>query len=174
MIPTFRQVRLALDVEARAAFDPAPANRSEAGVKAGEMDHHLTWAASLLKDGYLEDAYARYEKAEIAAAGAVMSLTGARLKNEYRGREHHVKKHFLVAALTAAGRPAPALEQAMSISHVRNLLDYNASVGVAQLTPQNLDIARQVTDRVRSSVLGLLAEANITVAPVKGLPLPQR
>lgn len=77
MIPTFQQVRLALDVEARAAFDPAPANRTEAGVKAGEMDHHLTWAASLLKDGYLEDAYARYEKAEIAAAGAVMSFTGA-------------------------------------------------------------------------------------------------
>src|SRR3989304_6566246 len=103
-----------------------------------------------------------------------MSLPGPRLKNEYRGREHHFKKPFLVAALTAAGRPAPALEQAISISHVRNLIDYNASVGVAQLTPENLDVARQVTDRFRSSVVGLLAEANIAVAPVKGLPLPPR
>jgi hypothetical protein len=42
---------------------------------------------------------ARYEKAELAAAGAVMSLTGARLQNEYRGREHHFKKHLLVAAI---------------------------------------------------------------------------
>ena len=38
MIPTFQQVRLALDVEARAAFDPAPANQTEAGVKAGEAN----------------------------------------------------------------------------------------------------------------------------------------
>lgn len=117
MIPTFQQVRLTLDVEARAGFDPAPANQTEAGVKAGEMDHHLTWAASLLRDGYLEDAYARYEKAEIAACTCVIHTLAIDMSCgnvPFRVAFRHDARHVALTAesprvIATPGRPRGGL-----------------------------------------------------------------
>lgn len=105
----FASIAALLDHDVRPAFEPSVVNRSEAGRKAGEMNKHVAEAESLVSFGFREDAQTRYEAATVAAADALLALSGGRLVNGYRGRAHEVKKHFLVAALTADGRPAPSL-----------------------------------------------------------------
>src|ERR1035437_3892084 len=108
---SFASIAALLDHDVRPAFEPSVVNRSEAGRKAGEMNKHVAEAESLASFGFREDAQTRYEAATIAAADALLAGSGGRLVNSYRGRAHEVKKHFLVAALTAHGKPAPSLEQ---------------------------------------------------------------
>ena len=107
---SFASIAALVDHDVRTAFEPSVVNRSEAGRKAGEMNKHLAEAESLESFGFREDAQTRYEAATGAAADALPALSGGRLVNSYRGRAHEVKKHFLIAALTAHGKPARSLE----------------------------------------------------------------
>jgi hypothetical protein len=157
-----------LDHDVRPAFEPSGVNRNEAGRKAGEMNKHLAEADSLLKFGFREDAQTRMEAATIAAADALLALSGGRLVNSYRGRAHEVKKHYLVAALAAEGKPAPTVEQVRTITHIRHLVEYGASVVAETLTGRAADEARQVASVSCRSTLEVLAEAGITPA---ALPL---
>lgn len=138
---SFASIAALVDHDVRPAFEPSVVNRSEAGRKAGEMNKHVAEAESLESFGFREDAQTRYEAATIAAADALLAVSGGRLVNSYRGRAHEVKKHFLVAALTAHGKPAPSLEQVLSITHIRHLVEYGASLVAEYLTPQAADAA---------------------------------
>jgi len=171
----FATIAALLDHDVRPAFEPSVVNRSEAGRKAAEMNKHLAEAESLVAFGFIEDAQARYEAATIAAADALLALSGGRLTNSHRGRAHEVKKHFLVAALTADGKPAPSLEQVLAITHIRHLVEYGASVVAEHLTPQAADEARQVASIARRSTLEILAEARIAVPdlPLQNPHAPQ-
>jgi hypothetical protein len=160
----FAAIAALLDHDVRPAFEPSVVNRSEAGRKAGEMNKHLAEADSLLSFGFREDAQTRFEAATIAAADVLLALSGCRLVNSYRGRAHELKKHFLVAALTAEGKPAPTIEQVLAITHIRHLVEYGASVVAEHLTPRATDEARQVASISRRSVLEILVEAGISPA----------
>jgi hypothetical protein len=160
---SFASVAAFLDHDVWQAFDPSVANRNEAGRKAAEMNKHLVEAESLVQFGFPEDAQTRYESATMAAADSLLALCGGRLVNSYRGRAHEVKKHFLVVALTAEGKPAPSLEQVLSITHIRHLVEYGASLVDDQLTPNAADEARKAANSVRKSVLDILSEAGVTV-----------
>jgi hypothetical protein len=159
----FASIAPLLDHDVRPAFEPSVVNRNEAGRKAGEMNKHLAEAESLMRFGFQEDAQTRYEAAMVAAADALLALSGGRLTNSYRGRAHEVKKHFLVAALTAEGRSSPSLEQVLAITHIRHLVEYGASAVEAHLTPQAADEARQVASIARRSSLEILSEAGVAV-----------
>lgn len=163
MIPTYGTVVARLDHLVRPAFEPARVNLVEAGVKAAEMNKHLAEADNLARYGFREDAQARYEAATIAAADALLALTGGRLTNAYRGRAHGVKKHFIVATLEAAGQRAPSLEDVLVITEIRHLIEYGASVVEQHLTARASDEARQAANLVRRAVLAVLAEARVTV-----------
>jgi hypothetical protein len=160
----FVAIAARLDHDVRPAFEPSVVNRNEAGRKAGEMNKHLAEADSLLSFGFREDAQTRLEAATIAAADALLALSGGHLVNSHRGRSHELKKHFLVAALTAEGKPAPTIEQVLSITHIRHLVEYGASVVAEHLTPRATDEARQVASISRRSVLEILVEAGISPA----------
>jgi hypothetical protein len=160
----FPTIAALLDHDVRPAFEPSVVNRNEAGRKAGEMNKHLAEADSLLSFGFREDAQTRFEAATIAAADVLLALSGGRLVNIYRGRSHELKKHFLVAALTVEGKPAPTIEQVLAITHLRHLVEYGASSVTEHLTPRAADEARQVASVARRSVLEILAEAGITPA----------
>jgi hypothetical protein len=162
---SFASIAAYLDHDVRPAFEPSVANRSEAGRKAGEMNKHLAEAEGLASFGFAEDAQTRYEAATIAAADALLALSGGRLVNSQRGRAHEVKKHFLVAALTAEGKSTPSLEQVLVITHIRHLVEYGASLVAEHLTLKAADEARQVASLARRSTLEVLAEA--------GVPVPQ-
>jgi len=166
----FATIAAMLDHDVRQAFEPSVVNRSEAGRKAGEMNKHLAEADSLVSFGFREDAQTRFEAATIAAADVLLALSGGRLVNSYRGRAHEVKKHFLVAALTAEGKPTPSVEQVLAITHLRHLVEYGASVVSELLTPRAVDEARQVASISRRSTLEILAEAGIAWAE---LPLQE-
>ena len=132
------------------------------------MNKHVAEAESLMRFGFREDAHTRYEAATVAAADALLALSGGRLDNSYRGRAHEVKKHFLIATLTAHGKPAPSLEQVLSITHIRHLVEYGASLVAEYLTPQAADEARQVASIARRSTLEILAEPGV---PISQLPM---
>lgn len=159
-----------LDHDVRPAFEPSVVNRNEAARKAAEMSKHLGEADSLARFGFREDAHARFEAATIAAADALLALSGGRVARSHRGRAHEVKKHYLVAALAAEGRPAPSLEQVLAITHVRHLVEYGASVVSEYLTPRVADQARQAASIARQSTLEVLADAGIAVP---NLPLQE-
>ena len=159
----FASIAALLDRDARPAFEPSVINRGEAGRKAAEMNKHLAEAENLTRFGFWEDAQTRYEAATIAAADALLALSGGHLANSHRGRAHEVKKHFLIAALTAEGKPKPALEQVLAITRLRHLVEYGASIVGEQLTPQAADEARQVAGIARRSTLEVLAEAAVPV-----------
>jgi hypothetical protein len=164
----FTSIAALLDRDARPAFEPSAVNRSEAARKAAEMNKHLAEADNLMKFGFREDAQTRYEAATIAAADALLALSGGHLANSHRGRAHEVKKHFLIAALTAEGKPTPGLEPVLAITRIRHLVEYGASIVGEQLTPQAADEARQVASIARRSTLDILAEAGV---PVPELPV---
>jgi hypothetical protein len=160
----FASIAALLDHDVRPAFEPSVVNRSEAGRKASEMNKHLAEAESLMRFGFREDAHTRYEAATVAAADALLALSGGRLANSHRGRAHEVKKHFLVAALTAEGKPAPSIEQVLVITHIRHLVEYGASVVSEHLTPQAADEARQIAGMARRSTLDIIAEAGVAIS----------
>ncbi len=167
MTPTFRDVTARLDGGVVAAFEPARINLKEAGVKAAEMNKHLVEAVNLSRFGFREDAFARYEDATMAGAGALLALTGGRVSYAYRGREHEVKKHFIVAGLEAAGHSTPPLEKVLLITRLRHLVEYNVSAVEEYLTPQAADEARQTCDVIRRSILALLGNAGVVVPEIK-------
>src|ERR1035437_9775704 len=136
--------------DVRPAFEPSVVNRNEAGRKAGEMNKHLAEADSLLSFGFREDAQTRFEAATIAAADVLLALSGGRLVNIYRGRSHELKKHFLVAALTVEGKPAPTIEQVLAITNIRHLVEYGASLVRAWLRPSRAH-SHQVRESRRES-----------------------
>ena len=74
----------------------------------------------------------------------------------------------LVAALTAHEKPAPSLEQVLSITHIRHLVEYGASLVAEYLTPQAADEVRQVASIARRSTLEILAEPGV---PISQLPM---
>jgi hypothetical protein len=160
----FASIAALLDHDVRPAFEPSVVNRSEAGRKAGEMNKHVAEAESLMRFGFREDAHTRYEAATVAAADALLALSGGRLTNSHRGRAHEVKKHFLIAALTADEKPAPSIEQVLAITHIRHLVEYGASVVAERLTPQASDEARQVASIARRSTLDIIAEAGVAIS----------
>jgi hypothetical protein len=160
----FASIAALIDHDVRPAFEPSVVNRNEAGRKAGEMNKHLAEADNLMKFGFPEDAQTRYEASTIAAADALLALSGGHLAHSYRGRAHEVKKHFLIAALTADGKPSPTLEQVLAITRIRHLVEYGASIVEGHLTPQAADEARQVANIARRSTAELLAEAGVAIA----------
>ena len=160
---SFATISTSLDRDVRLAFEPSIVNRHEAGRKAAEGNKHLAEAENLTRFGFVEDAQARYEAAMIAAADSLLALAGCRVTNAFRGRAHEVKKHFLVAVLMGESKPTPTLEQALSITHVRHLVEYGASVVEEYLTPRAADEARQAAALARRSTLEILAEAEVVV-----------
>jgi hypothetical protein len=161
---SFASIIALLDHDVRPAFEPSVVNRNEAARKAAEMNKHLAEAGNLMSFGFREDAQTRYEAATVAAADALLAMSGGRLANSYRGRAHEVKKHFLVAALTAEGKQTPSLEQVLAITHIRHLVEYGASLVAEHLTARAGDEARQVASLSRRSTLEILAEAGVTPA----------
>jgi len=120
------------------------------------MNKHLAEAAALAEAGFHEDAHHRYYATLVAAAAALMALTGARFSNAYKGRKHWASIHFLAAALTAYGRPVPTIEALETVTRIRSWVEYDASILTEQLTPQRTDEAGQACDLVRRSVLALV------------------
>lgn len=153
---TFTDVLRLMDREAQPAFQKGHVNLVAAGVKVGEMNKQFAEAEALLADGYREDAHGRYEAATIAAATALLEIVDGALTNAYKGRAHWAKKHFLVAALRAYGKPTPTLESVLVITTVRNIIDYDIGLVGELLTPRASDAARQACAIVRRSLLEIL------------------
>ena len=155
-MPTFADVQRLMDHEAQPAFQKGYVNLAAAGVKVGEMNKQLAEAEALISDSYREDAHGRYEAALIAAASALLEMVGGTLTNTYKRRTRWAKKHFLVAALNAYGKPSPTLESVLIITTVRNIIDYDIGRVGELLTPRASDGARQACAIVRRSLLDIL------------------
>ncbi len=147
-----------LGADERLAFEPARPNRAEAVARNRDMAIYARRAAALLAAGFAEEAFARYEDAQVAGSRALQALIGVRVARDRRGTAHLAHKHFLVAALLAYGRPSPAVEQLVRVTRLRNLLTYDFSSAGSLFDAEAAADAGQTTDIVCREVTAIVEQ----------------